>query len=405
MTTGTIDERTTLGTAPAGIPDEVLAEFAQESGTVYLDTCSRGLLPRSAREAVVAHLDRRVAGNAEKAALFDALEGARADFAGLIGATADEIAITKNVSDGLSMIAGALPWKAGDNLVVCLDLEHPNNVYPWLNLAKRVGIEVRAVAQRDGHIDAEALADGIDDRTRLATVSTVTFSPGFRTDLAPLGEVCRARGVPILADGVQSVGILDTDVDSLGIDAMAVSTQKGLLGLYGFGFLYCRREWAESLRPQSLARFGVDLGAAHEATTEAEAWRLMPGARRFDVGNYNYAGAIVAGVSLKLLLGVGTERIEAHVGRLAHRLASGLLQLGLPVVGGPPGPHLASIVSLGTPGGGHDSSDDPLVTRLYERLSAAGVKLTIRRGTLRMALHLYNTDDDIDRVLELVADG
>ena len=70
MTTGGIDEPTALGTAPVTIPDAVLAEFAQESGTVYLDTCSRGLLPRSAREAVVAHLDHRVAGNAEKAAMF-----------------------------------------------------------------------------------------------------------------------------------------------------------------------------------------------------------------------------------------------------------------------------------------------------------------------------------------------
>ena len=390
---------------PAGIPAEVLAEFAQEAGTVYLDTCARGLLPRSARDAVVAHLDRRVAGTADKAAMFETLESARAGFARLIGAAPDEVAITKNVSDGLCTIAGAIPWQAGDNVVVCLDLEHPNNIYPWLNLAERVGIEVRAVPAAEGHIDAGALAARFDARTRLATVSTVTFSPGFRIDLAPLSAACRQAGVPLLADGVQSVGILDTDVEQLGIDAMAVSTQKGLLGLYGFGFLYCRRPWAETLRPLSLARFGVDLGAdAHEATTGAgEGWSLMPGARRFDVGNYNYPGAIVADASLKLLLGVGTQRIEDHVTRLSHRLASGLLQLGLPVVGGPPGPHLAGIVSVGTPGGGHDTSDDPLVARLYERLNGAGVKCTIRRGTLRMALHLYNTDGDIDRVLELAA--
>ena len=393
----------TAEAAPTTIPPHVLAEFERAPGTVYLDTCARGLLPRSARDAVVAHLDRRMAGSTEKAALFETLESARAGFARLIGAEADEIAITKNVSDGLCTIAGALDWRDGDNVVVCLDLEHPNNVYPWLNLAERVGIEVRAVPARDGHIDADALAARIDGKTRLATVSTVTFSPGFRIDLAPLSAVCRANGVPILADGVQSVGILDTDVDRLGIDAMAVSTQKGLLGLYGFGFLYCRREWAETLRPHSLARFGVDLGDAHEATTGGAAWRLMPGARRFDVGNYNYPGAIVADASLKLLLGVGTETIEAHVRRLAHRLSSGLLQLGLPVVGGPPGPHLAGIVCVGTPDGGHDSSDDPLVARLYERLSAEGVKLTIRRGTLRMALHLYNTEEDVDRVLELAA--
>ncbi len=383
------------------LPDLVDRQFARAPGTVYLDTCARGLLPLAARDAVGRLLDERVAGRVDKEALFATVERARERFAALVGAAADEVAITKNVSEGIAIIAGAVPWQAGDNVVVCLDLEHPNNVYPWLNLQPRLGVEVRAVAPREGHIPADAVVEAIDARTRLVSLSTVSFSPGFRTDVAPVGRACRERDVLLLADGVQSVGILDTDVERLGIDAMAVSTQKGLLGLYGFGFLYCRRAWAERMQPAALASFGVDLGQAHEAAMGSGQYELMPGARRFDLGNYNYAGAAAAAESLGVIAAVGTEAIEAHVARLCHRLAGGLFDLGLPVAGGAPGPHLASIVSVGEIGGGHDTTDDPRIEALYRHLAEHGVALTIRRGMLRMALHLYNTDDDVARVLEL----
>ncbi len=191
----------------------------------------------------------------------------------------DEIAFTKNVSEGLNMVATALPWQAGDNVVVCPELEHPNNVYCWLNL-RRHGVNVRTVQARDGHLPVDDMAQRIDDRTRAVTASTVTFAPGFRTDIDALGRICRDRGMFFLVDAAQSCGVLHTDVAASHIDGLAVSTQKGLLGLYGMGFLYCRREWAEQMQPAYLARFGVDLGDAHEASLGSDAYKLMPGARR-----------------------------------------------------------------------------------------------------------------------------
>ena len=119
-----------------------------------------------------------------------------------------------------------------------------------------------------------------------------------------------------------------------------MSTQKGLLGIYGMGFLYCRQSWAERLNPVYLARFGVDLGATHEAARGGDDFRLMPDARRFDLGNYNFAAAAGVDVSLATLDRIGTRNIEAHVTRLARRLASGLDQLGFPVAGGGSGAKL-----------------------------------------------------------------
>jgi cysteine desulfurase/selenocysteine lyase len=255
---------------------DVAAEFPGLAGGPYLDTAARGLLPRSAHTAITASLDSVLMGAADKSAMFATVERARNRFAKLINARPTEIAITKNVSEGLNIIGAALDWRQGDNVVVCRALEHPNNIFPWANLKQRLGIEIRDVRTRDGQLSAEDVIAAIDGRTRLVTLCEVSFSPGLRADIKAIGEVTRPRDIFLLVDGAQSVGVLHTDVEDTGIDGLAVSTQKGLLGLYGMGFLYCRQSWAERLSPVYLARFGVDLGATHEAARGSDDFSLMP---------------------------------------------------------------------------------------------------------------------------------
>lgn len=390
---------------PDGMTDfaTIRAKFPGTRDKVYMNTAARSLLSSDSRAALDAYLDELTDGRVDKAANFAAIERVRGKFARLINAHSDEIAITKNVSEGLALIATSLPWKAGDNVVLCSGLEHPNNIYPWLNLQNRFGIEVRDIPDRDGVIDIEAMIAAVDSNTRLVTVSTVTFAPGLRADIESLGRACRANDVFLLVDAVQSVGILDSDVEKLKVDGLAVSTQKGLLGLYGMGFLYCRREWAERIVPAALARFGVNLGGdVHEATTGGERYDLMPGARRFDLGNYNYPAAYAVEPALDLLLSVGPPVVESYVCGLSHRLAGGLHQLGIPVSGGPPGPHLAHTVTAGhyAPNT-HDGAGDAETAALYDHLEENDVILTVRRGMLRFSLHVYNNEADIDRVLDL----
>jgi len=367
----------------------------------YMDISGRSVLSREVREAIDAHLDDRMLNGAtDKAQYFELVERARGRFAQVIGADADEIAYAKNISEGLNMIATGFPWRAGDNVVLCPELEHPNNVYVWLNL-RRLGVEVRSVPQRDGHLPVDELVSKMDARTRVATVSTVTFAPGFRTDVDVLGRACRERDVLLLVDAAQSVGILHTDVRASHIDALAVSTQKGLLALYGLGYLYCRREWAERLQPAYLARFGVDLGEAHEASIGGYDFSFAPGARRFDVGNYNFLATAAVDASMQQLLAWGTRNIERYVVGLSHALARGFLDLGLPVAGGEPGPHLAQIVTVGEMSADQYATGDELYNGLYAHLVEHRVKLSIRRGMLRFSLHVYNNMEDVERVLAL----
>ncbi|WP_159587778.1 aminotransferase class V-fold PLP-dependent enzyme [Chelativorans xinjiangense] len=395
--------------------EDARRRFPRAANGTYLDVAANGLLSVDSVTAIERHLDTLRDGRLDKRECFERVESCRGKIARLIKAEPDEVAFTKNVSDGLNIIAAAMDWRAGDNIVLCMSLEHLNNVFPWLNLERRRGIEVRAVADRSGAIDIDAMIGAIDERTRLVTLSPVTFAPGLAVDVTPLGKVCRGRGIFLLADGAQWVGASGIDVGRMQVDGLAASTQKGLLGLYGLGFLYCRREWAEKLNPVALARFSVDLGSGtHEASmgnhygahAHGRDYVHMPGARRFDIGNYNYPAIFALEPSLDLLLEIGTGEIENHTRNLAVQLTDGVRRLGLPVcadgaIAGASRPsHIVTVGRFSRTM--RDNEADPELAGLYRFLRSRNVGLTIRRGMLRFSMHLYNNSDDIERVLGLI---
>jgi len=243
---------------------EVRGLFPGASGQVYLDVSARGLMPEPVSAAVDRHIQTRMHYGGDKDELRAEVERTRHAFAGLINSSMNEIAITKNVSEGLNLFAASLPWEAGDNVLVCPELEHPNNIYLWFNLARSKGIEVRTIPADEGRIPVAAMGNALDERTRVVTMPSISFAPGFLTDVKSLALAAKQVGALTLVDAAQSIGAIDTNVRDLGIDALAVATQKCLLSLYGFGFLYVRREVAESIVPIHVARYGIDLGEAHD---------------------------------------------------------------------------------------------------------------------------------------------
>ena len=390
---------------PANDPrfERLRAEFPGTKDGPYLDVSARCLLYSGARKAIDSYLDDNGMGTIDKAALFTAVEKTRGLYARLIGATADEIAFTRNVTDAIATIAAALPWKAGENVVLCESIEHPANIFPWHGVAKRTGISIKSVAGKDGHIPVDTIVAAIDKGTRVVAVSSVSFAPGFRTPLAELGAACRTRGVLLVVDGAQSVGVLDIDVKSMNIDVLATSSQKYLMGLYGLGFLYVREDLAETLDPVFLSRFSVDLGDQHEGSAgDTSAYKLAKGARRLDCGNYNYPATLAAGASLQLLLDLGQAEVEAYVCGLAREFSDRMMEIGLPVFGGKSNGPVSHIVTVGKSLGiDHDATGDREMTDLHDFLVANGVRLGIRRGLLRFSFHIYNNRADIDVVVGL----
>lgn len=201
---------------------------------------------------------------------------------------------------------------------------------------------------------------------------------------------------------MQSTGILKHDVAAERVDALVTSTSKGLLSLYGCGFLYCRRAWAERLMPAYLSRTGVDVAPDKPSEMGSAAFRA--GAGRFEVGSYNFAGAYAAHAALALVEALGPAAIEAHVLGLARRLFAGFAALGFAVTTPPAEAARSHIVTVGKLGNaGHDVAHDATLQNWSKALKEAGVVHTIRRGQLRFATHLYNDTQDIDRLIALSA--
>lgn len=337
----------------------------------------------------------------ESGGVYLAAERVREKFARLIGAAANEVTYTRNVSEGLNMIVASLPWQRGDNAIVCRTIEHPNGVYSLYNMRDRHGIEVRiAESTPDLAMPVDAIARLIDDRTRLVIMSSVTFATGTRTELARMGSICRERKVTLLVDGAQSVGALDIDVHATQVDAMAVGASKYLCGPYGLGFLFVRRTLAETLRPAYLGRFSIDLGNAHEGVQGSDQYQLMPGAQRFDLGSANYPASSAIDASLDILQSVGVPAIEQHVTQLARHMDAGLRALGMPLISGSVEQHRAHIVVAGW------KNPPPEGARLIADLSAhfanRHIRVSERLGRLRFSFHLYNTADEMKAVLDAI---
>src|SRR5262249_5640904 len=154
-------------------------------------------------------------------------EHIKARLGSLIGAGPDEIAFIKNTTEGLVTVANGLDWRAGDN-VVLPDIEYPSNVYCWMRLAQP-GVAIQVGAHPHGRVTVDTIAEAIDSRTRLVSVSAVQFSNGFRQDLASTSALCQERKVLLNLDAIQWIGALHMDLRRYHVDFMSVGGHKWLL--------------------------------------------------------------------------------------------------------------------------------------------------------------------------------
>lgn len=385
----------------AGTPLDatIRAAFPDLAGMTYLDVSARGPLPAASRRAAEALLLAQATGTVSKPAWFAMADRVKAKAAALLSVDPGDLAFTKNASEGLNAVGAALRLQKGDRIVISPDIEHPNNVFPWLWQAETAGAELVAAKPAQGEGIEDAIIATLDGRTRLVAITTVDFATGRRTDLQRLGEACRARDVFLLVDAAQSSGVLAEDLSALPVDGWATAVQKGLLGLYGLGLLYVRRGWMDRLRPAYLARFSVELEAGHEAAGPEAGWRLHPGATRFELGNHNFVALAALEASLDLLAAIGREAVERRATGAAAALRAGIEALGLPTLALPPGHH-SHVVAVGEAlGAGHDSTEIAWLQSLSTWLRERQVAHSVRRGVLRLSTHVHVLPEVVERAL------
>lgn len=382
---------------------QIREAFPDLAGT-YLDVSARGPLPAAARRAAEAMLMAQATGAISKVAWFALADRVKAKAAALLSVSPDDLAFTKNASEGLNLVGAALQLQKGDRIIIAPAVEHPNNIFPWLWQAEIAGADLISIAPDQGEEMEDAIIAALDDRTRLVAVTTIDFATGRRTDLRRLGAACRARGTFLLVDAAQSAGVLAEDLSTLPVDGWATAAQKGLLGLYGLGLLYVRREWMDRMRPAFLARFSVDLAETHEAAGPEGGWRLRSGAGRFEIGNHNFVALAALEESLDLLARIGRDEVEQRSTGAAASLRAGIEALGIPVLPLPAGQR-GHIVAIGERlGRGHDSTDSAWVTSLSSYLRDQGVVHSVRRGVLRLSTHIHVLPEVVRRGLGHIED-
>jgi cysteine desulfurase / selenocysteine lyase len=353
-------------------------------------------LPRVAADAL-----RRYAGQAESAAYLGSgwyrqIEQLRELFAGLINAHRDEIAFVKNTSEGIATVAKGLEWRAGDR-VVLTQVEYPANVYPWYDLRQRLGVELVMVPEETRSDGTRAvpldriLQEVNHPRTRLVALSHVEYASGQRNDVAAVGAVCRRLGKLFCVDAIQSLGILPVDVAAMNIDFLAADGHKWLLGPEGAGVFYVRRELLPQLQPLAIGWMNV----IHAEDYGHYDFTLKPDAGRYECGTHNVPGLLALKASTELLLSAGIDAVSARIKALGDRLAAGLQSRGYAIVSPRDGDNWSGIVSFTSP-----TQDHQQVFRSLRKDHQT--EIAVREGRLRVSAHFYNTEAQIDRLMERI---
>jgi selenocysteine lyase/cysteine desulfurase len=298
----------------------------------------------------------------------------------LIHCYPEEICLVKNTSEGLNIAANGIHFRRGDNVIIN-DLENPNNIYNWLILRKKRGIKVKIIRHKNCRLELDDFISEIDTKTRAISLSHVTPYYGFRSDLKELSLVCRKKGIYLVVDGIQAVGVIKADVKELGIDLLACGGHKGLLGTFGTGFLYLDRETCQGISPTYQA--GASMKGGSEFPYEGIPFE---DARRFEIGNQNYPGFYGLNEGIKLILEIGIERIEQRVRELTDLLVRRLQESEFRINSSLRREERSGILSFNVP--------DPL--KLQEQLKERGIVVSVRRNAIRISPHFYNTEKEIE---------
>ncbi len=364
------------------------AEFPVTGRWAFFDHAAVAPLTARAQRAMAEWAaDMAANGDVNEPRWVRRVEEVRALAGRLLNADPLDIAFIKNTSEGIGIVAEGFPWQPGDNIVTAAE-EYPANIYPWMNLARR-GVECRRVPSRDNRLHIDDVRNAIDSRTRVVSLSFVEFASGFRNDLAALGTLCRERGVFFFVDAIQGLGVLPLDVQALPIDALAADGHKWLLGPEGAGIFWIRRDWVERLHAVGVGWNSV-VGSRDFSKID---FHLKPHAGRWESGTLNVAGITALGASMELLLEIGIPNVAARVMQLTDYLCEQAPRAAFTVYSSRDEREKSSIVSLTAPGDVRD-----LVRKCRDR----GIVVNRRAGRLRVSPHCYNSNEEIDRLLNAV---
>jgi len=312
----------------------------------------------------------------------------------LLECKAHEIAFASSTTEGMCMLAAGYPLGAGDNVVVC-DFEIPAAIYSWINASKNRGFEVRIVKTTGGRVEPRELFERVDENTKIVHLSAVQYGTGFYADLKAIGRECRARGIVFSVDAIQALGRRVIDVEEMCVDYLSSGGFKGLGAGFGIALVYCSDRIVRRITPAYAGECSVP-----ERVTAPEVFMGEPvlefhnDARRLEHGSHNTIGIVLLSAALDVLLELGVEEIERHVLALEDQLRRGIADTKLQFPGPEKPENRSGIVVAYYP--------KELYDRAKEIFNRERIILTHRPGYIRLAIHCYNTPEQIEAVIRAV---
>jgi selenocysteine lyase/cysteine desulfurase len=372
-------------------------DFDIAPGEVYLNGAANSPLPRTARQAVEeAWALQATPSRIPFESMFSYADGIRERAGTALGLPEHEVSVTTSTTFGMMLLAQGLRCREGDRVLLGPD-EFPSNAYPWFALEER-GVRVETIGRAGHPLTVDEVANALDagGRVRALSLAAVHYPTGDVHRLDELADVLHAREAILVVDASQAAGAVAIDWRASGVDAIAVSGYKWLLGPYGTGILWVRSEVRDSLANVNGNWLAVE-GARNLTTLMIEYPRSYERhARIFDAGevaSYFSLSAFRAG--LDLLLDVGVPSVEPLYRALQDRAVEALDGAPLLPVTNLRATHRSPMLMLE----GRDGLD---LTRLHAGLTARGIAVSLRAGRMRLSPGIWNDESDVDAFVDAV---
>ena len=362
------------------------SEFIGLERIVHLGVGGEAPMLRSHRQAVDRFFEDKAMGEEGRDREDACVSRCREKAARLLKADARDIAFLSSSSEGINVLVYGLDWRPGDNVVVC-DVEFPSETLPWTRL-RGLGVEIRIVPHKNWYVDINDVKRAMDARTRLVAVSDVSYFTGQRMRIEALSRIVRDSGVLLCVDATHSAGAVP--VEARHADILVASCYKWLLATHGTAVFFWNRE--------RLPELEVPFLGWHSGTSIPD-WRtpldftLREGADRFEQGNVSFISLYILENALDRILEIGVPAIEEHVLDLSGRLIGGLKDLRMELMT-PEDP---------SERGGNVCFMTSRIAEITEGLARRGIIIWggyAGVGRIRVSTHLYNSSDDVDRLLE-----
>jgi len=373
--------------------EDRLRQFPVAAEQIFLGHAGVTPLPLCAADAMTAHVAASCRNHQEFGEVLRDISRTREVCANFIGANKDEIALLGPTSLGLSLFANGLNWQSGDELV-CYQDDYPANVYPWTALASR-GVRIRFVKpERPGQITLADVERELTERTRLVALASCHYLTGWRIDVDAIGALVQSRGILFSVDAIQTLGAFPLSVRH--VDFLSADAHKWMLGPLAIGIVYVAKRNFEICQPTLLGAWNI----RSPQFVAQEKIEFYETAQRYEPGVLNITGMYGMKASIEMLMELGIDQVGSAILDVADYLHEQLAMLGFTFLS----PERTEPLRCGIVTARHERVASSLLFSAFEKARITASLREDRSGMawLRFSPHVYNTREEIDRVMAVV---